>query len=228
MAVEPAPSRWEFPTSEGFDPHGDLVGIGADLEPGTLLNAYRHGIFPMPLGEAGAPMHWFSPVRRGVLPLAGLHVTRSLRRSVRDYEITVDAAFDEVLDACADERRDSGWIDEDIRAAYLALHRLGWVHSVEAWQGGRLAGGLYGVAIGGLFAGESMFFRERDASKVALVALVELMSDEYADQRVLDTQWQTPHLASLGVVEIPRAEYLARLEDALSVPIPEEFAETAH
>ncbi len=102
------------------------------------------------------------------------------------------------------------------------------MHSVEAWRGGRLAGGLYGVAIGGLFAGESMFFRERDASKVALVALVRLMSDEYADQRVLDTQWQTPHLASLGVVEIPRADYLARLEDALSVPMPEEFGETAH
>ena len=228
MAVEPAPSRWEFPASEGFDPHGDLVGIGADLEPGTLLNAYRRGIFPMPLGEAGSPMHWFSPVRRGVLPLAGLHVSRSLRRSIRGYEIRIDAAFEEVLDACADERRDGGWIDADIQAAYLALHRLGWVHSVEAWRGGRLAGGLYGVAIGGLFAGESMFFRERDASKVALMALVRLMSDEYADQRVLDTQWQTPHLASLGVVEIPRADYLARLEDALSVPMPEEFGETAH
>jgi leucyl/phenylalanyl-tRNA--protein transferase len=178
----------------------------------------------MPIGEQGEPMHWFSPVRRALLPLDGLRVSRSLRRSVRDFEIRVDTAFEEVIDGCADVTRDSGWIDAEIRAAYLRLHQLGWVHSVEAWRGGRLAGGLYGVAIGGLFAGESMFHRERDASKVALVALVDLLSDEHAATRVLDTQWQTPHLASLGVVETGRDDYLARLRAALSLPLPAAFA----
>ena len=140
--------------------------------------------------------------------MRGVHVSRSLRRSARDFEIRVDSAFEEVLDACADPRRDSGWIDADIRAAYLRLHELGWVHSVEAWRDGRLAGGLYGVAIGGLFAGESMFHRERDASKVALLGLCRLLDDQLADRRLVDVQWVTPHLASLGVVEIPRREYL--------------------
>ncbi|MET0839007.1 MAG: leucyl/phenylalanyl-tRNA--protein transferase, partial [Marmoricola sp.] len=115
-------------------------------------------------------------------------------------------------------------IDERIATAYAELHRLGWAHSVEAWQDGELAGGLYGLAIGGLFAGESMFTRVRDASKVALMALVRFLDDEYADQRLLDTQWQTPHLATLGVVEVPRREYLARLERALEVPLPPTFA----
>ena len=150
--------------------------------------------------------------------------SRSLRRSVRDFEIRVDTAFEEVVAGCADSARDSGWIDDDIRAAYLRLHQLGWVHSVEAWRNGRLAGGLYGVAIGGLFAGESMFHRERDASKVALVGLVDLLSDANAATRVLDTQWQTPHLESLGVVEISRGDYLRRLRAALPLPLPEVFA----
>jgi leucyl/phenylalanyl-tRNA---protein transferase len=224
VPVEPDPTPWSFP---GPDRHGvddDLVGLGADLEPGTLLSAYRAGIFPMPVGEPGDPMHWFSPVRRAVLPLDGLKVSRSLRRSVRDFEIRVDTAFEEVIDGCADVERESGWIDADIQAAYLRLHQLGWVHSVEAWRGGRLAGGLYGVAIGGLFAGESMFHRERDASKVALVGLVDLLSDEHAANRVLDTQWQTPHLESLGVVEISRSDYLTRLRTALTLPLPVAFA----
>ncbi|MFL6002331.1 MAG: leucyl/phenylalanyl-tRNA--protein transferase [Nocardioides sp.] len=223
MPVEPDPSRWSFP--DRHEAADDLVGIGADLEPGTLLSAYRSGIFPMPMGEPGAAMHWFSPVRRAVLPLDGMKVSRSLRRSVRDFEIRVDTAFEEVLDGCADSTRDSGWIDDDIRAAYVRLHRLGWVHSVEAWRSGRLAGGLYGVAIGGLFAGESMFHRERDASKVALVGLVDLLSDAHAATRLLDTQWQTPHLASLGVVEISRSDYLRRLGAALALPLPEAFAD---
>lgn len=209
---------WVFGDPRSFDRHDDLVAMGADLEPGTLLAAYRRGLFPMPSGEPGDPMYWFCPVRRGVLPLDGLRVTKSLRRSVRDYEIRVDTAFDEVVAACGDPDRDSGWIDTDIRAAYGRLHALGWAHSVEAWRDGRLAGGLYGVGIGGLFAGESMFHRERDASKVALVALVEAMRDRYADSRVLDVQWLTPHLASLGVVEIPRRDYLRRLSAAHDVP----------
>ncbi|HET8959880.1 leucyl/phenylalanyl-tRNA--protein transferase [Nocardioides sp.] len=224
MPVEPAPTRWSFPALDQDGPPDDLVGLGADLEAGTLLSAYRAGIFPMPVGVAGEPMHWFSPVRRAVLPLDGMRISRSLRRSVRDFEIRVDTAFEDVVDGCADLERDSGWIDADIRAAYLRLHELGWVHSVEAWRGGELAGGLYGVAIGGLFAGESMFHRERDASKVALAGLVDLLSDEHADARVLDTQWVTPHLASLGVVEIPRADYLARLRAALRLPLPAAFA----
>ncbi|WP_125037735.1 leucyl/phenylalanyl-tRNA--protein transferase [Nocardioides sp. LS1] len=224
VPVEPPPSAWSFGDPTSFDDLDDLVAIGADLAPGTLLAAYRRGLFPMPSGTPGDPMYWFSPVHRGVLPLDGLVVSRSLRRACRDHEIRVDTAFAEVLDACADPHRDSGWIDEDIRAAYTRLHDLGWAHSVEAWRDGRLVGGLYGVAIGGLFAGESMFHRERDASKVALVGLVERLRDRYADDRVLDVQWCTPHLATLGVIEVPRAAYLRRLPVALAVPAAEAFA----
>ena len=214
VPVEPSPSRWSFGNPADFDPLDDLVAIGADLAPGTLLAAYRRGLFPMPSGTPGDPTYWFCPVRRGVLPLHGLVASRSLRRSVRD------SAFAEVVDACADPGRDAGWIDEDIKSAYLRLHELGWAHSIEAWRDGRLAGGLYGVSIGGLFAGESMFHRVRDASKVALVGLVGLLRDEYAESRLLDVQWRTPHLASLGVVEVTRAGYLRRLRRALELPPP--------
>ncbi len=155
-----------------------------------------------------------------MLPLSGLRVTRSMRQSARHFEIRVDTAFAEVVAGCADPRRSGGWIDEAIVTSYTGLHRLGWAHSVEAWRDDALVGGLYGVAIGGLFAGESMFTRERDASKVALMGLVDLLCDEYADQRLLDTQWQTEHLARLGVVVVPRAEYLERLERALELPLP--------
>jgi leucyl/phenylalanyl-tRNA--protein transferase len=218
VPVEPPASPWSFGDPTAYDELDDLVAIGADLEPGTLLAAYRRGLFPMPSGDPGDPMYWFCPVRRGVLTLDGLVVSRSLRRSVRDFEIRVDSAFGEVVDACADPARDSGWIDAEIRAAYVRLHELGWAHSVEAWRDGRLAGGLYGVAIGGLFAGESMFHRQRDASKAALVGLVEGLRDERAADRIIDVQWSTPHLASLGVVELPRATYLRRLPAALAVP----------
>jgi leucyl/phenylalanyl-tRNA---protein transferase len=221
--IEPPPSRWTFGDPEGFDPLDDLVGIGADLAPGTLLAAYRRGLFPMPSGTPGDPMYWFCPVRRGVLPLDGLVVSKSLRRSCREFEIRVDTAFAEVTEACGDPSRPQGWIDRDIRAAYLRLHELGWAHSVEAWRDGRLAGGLYGVGIGGLFAGESMFHRERDASKVALVALVEGLRASYPTQRLLDVQWSTPHLASLGVVEISRQEYLQRLATAQLLSEPDIF-----
>lgn len=220
MPVEPPASRWTFGDPAGFDELDDLVAIGADLEPGTLLAAYRRGLFPMPSGTPRDPMYWFCPVRRGVLPLDGLRVSRSTRRSARDFEIRVDSAFAEVVAACADPSRPSGWIDGEIAAAYQRLHELSWAHSVEAWQDGRLAGGLYGVAIGGLFAGESMFHRVRDASKVALVALVDLLTDEHVEQRLLDVQWLTPHLASLGAVEVPRAAYLRALHRALRIPQP--------
>lgn len=221
---EPSPSRWSFGDPTGYDPLDDLVGIGADLEPGTLLAAYRRGLFPMPSGAPRDPMYWFSPVRRGVLPLDGLVVSRSLRRSLREFEIRVDTAFPEVVASCADPTRPAGWIDDEIRAAYQRLHDLGWAHSVETWREGRLVGGLYGVAIGGLFAGESMFHRERDASKVALVGLVERLRDRHAAVRLLDVQWTTPHLESLGVVEVSREAYLRRLGRALHAPLPAAFA----
>lgn len=219
MPIEPPPSSWRLvPPGDDAD---DLVGTGADLAPGTVLAAYRIGLFPMPVeGRLG----WWSPVRRGVLPLDGLRVTRSLRQSAKRYDVRVDTAFDEVIAACADPTRPSGWIDDDVVTAYTELHRLGWVHSVETWRDGELVGGLYGVAVGGLFAGESMFSRATDASKVALVALVDLLRDEHADERVLDTQWQTPHLASLGVVEVDRHDYLERLATALALPLPAAFA----
>jgi leucyl/phenylalanyl-tRNA--protein transferase len=218
--VEPPRSVWQFSDPRDADPEDDLVGIGADLTPGTLLAAYRRGLFPMPDGGVRPPMCWFSPVRRGVIPLDGLVVSRSLRRAVRSCEIRVDTSFAEVIRACGDPRRPQGWITRDIEEAYVELHRLGWAHSVEAWRDGRLVGGLYGVSIGGLFAGESMFHRERDASKVALVGLVSLLSDEHVDRRLLDVQWLTPHLATLGAIEIGRDDYLDRLAVALEVPAP--------
>lgn len=222
MPIEPPPTGWEFPDSL-HEIDDDVVGMGADLSPATLLSAYRHGLFPMP-GNPGMPMLWWSPDPRGILPLDRLKVSRSLRASVRRMEVRVDTAFDEVIHACADPSRDSGWIDEEIIDAYTELHELGWAHSVETWLEGRLVGGLYGLAIGGLFAGESMFHRVTDASKVALVGLVDLMRDEQADRRLLDVQWSTPHLASLGVVEVPRMKYLDLLHDALEVPLPQAFA----
>jgi leucyl/phenylalanyl-tRNA---protein transferase len=218
VPVEPPATPWVFPDPR--DAEDDLVGIGADLAPGTLLAAYRRGIFPMPEHGVRPPMHWFSPVDRGIVPLDGLRVSRSLRRSCRDHEIRVDTAFDEVVAACGDPRRDSGWITREIAEAYGELHRLGWAHSVEAWRGGELAGGLYGVAIGGLFAGESMFHRSRDASKVALVGLVSLLTADGVDGRLLDVQWATPHLTTLGAVEVPRWRYLELLDRALSLPPP--------
>lgn len=218
VPVEPPPSRWVLPDPR--DAGDDLVGIGADLEPGTLLAAYRAGIFPMPEQGTRPPMHWYSPVRRGIVPLDGLRISRSLRRSSRDFEIRVDTAFEAVLEGCAEPSRSGGWITSDIAAAYTDLHRMGWAHSVEAWRDGELAGGLYGVSIGGLFAGESMFHRERDASKVALVGLVSILTGDAVAGRLLDVQWVTPHLASLGAVDVSRAEYLHLLERALELPAP--------
>jgi leucyl/phenylalanyl-tRNA--protein transferase len=170
-------------------------------------------------------MGWYSPLDRAVLPLDGLRISRSLHKSIKRYQIRIDTAFGAVLDGCADRRRPSGWITADIRRVYWRLHRRGVVHSVEAWTpDGGLAGGLYGVSIGGLFAGESMFYRPgigRDASKAALVALVDLLRRAGTEGRLLDVQWQTPHLASLGAVELRREEYLQRLAMALPLPPPD-------
>ena len=218
VPTEPPPSLWILPDPATADEEG-VVGVGADLEPGTLLAAYRRGLFPMPLHRRG-PMAWWSPDPRGVLPLEELRVSRSLRRSCGRYEVRVDTAFAEVVEACASPRRPGGWINAEIRRAYGELHRLGWAHSVEAWDEEGLAGGLYGVATGGLFAGESMFHRRRDASKVALVALVELLRAAGDSGRLLDVQWTTGHLASLGAVDVPRTEYLDRLARAVELPLP--------
>ena len=220
VPTEPDPTPWVFPPPQHWDPDDDLVALGADLAPGTLLAAYRAGLFPMPTGHRRDPLGWFSPVRRGVLPLDGLRVSRSLRRSVRDVEIRVDTAFDDVVAECGRADRPDGWITPEFRTAYGLLHDLGWAHSVEAWCDGRLVGGLYGIAVGGLFAGESMFHHRRDASKVALVALVDLLGDELVSERLIDVQWCTPHLAALGADEIDRAAYLARLRALMDLPLP--------
>ena len=218
--VEPPPTQWGLPDPRLADDDG-LLGVGADLAPGTVLAAYRSGIFPMPVGRDG-PLGWWSPDPRGVLPLDGLRVSRSLRRSCQDYEIRVDTAFAEVMAACADPSRPGGWITPGFEAAYGELHALGWAHSIETWShDGELVGGLYGIASGGLFAGESMFHRRTDASKVALVGLVEMLTADGDPRRLLDVQWRTDHLESLGVVEIPRPEYLERLAAALPAPLPD-------
>jgi leucyl/phenylalanyl-tRNA--protein transferase len=222
MPMEPPPSVWEFPSVEAASPDG-IVAIGGDLEPGTLLHAYRSGIFPMPVHDGPRRLlAWWSPDPRAVVPLHGFHVSRSLRRSRRHFDVRVDSAFDEVVAGCADPARPGGWITPEIASAYGELHRLGWAHSVEAWMSGReLAGGVYGVGIGGFFAGESMFHRVTDASKVALAALVEGLRDEGAT--LFDVQWLTPHLRSLGAVEMPRERYLALLAEAVEYPLPAMF-----
>ena len=220
---EPEPSAYCFDTRAAV-PGEDLVGVGADLEPGTLLAAYRSGLFPMGLGRVGrGPIGWWSPDPRGILPLDGLRISRTLRRATARFEIRVDTVFAEVLAGCAEPSRSGRWITDGIADAYGRLHTSGWAHSVECWREGRLAGGLYGVAVGGLFAGESMFHRETDASKVALVALVEILRHDGDPRRLLDVQWRTDHLASLGVVEVPRRRYLDLLADALACSPPAGF-----
>jgi len=199
----------------------DVVAVGGDLEPGTILQAYRRGMFPMHLPDGH--LGWWSPIDRAVIPLHGLRVTRSLRQSTRRYLVSVDEDFDAVIRCCADVDRPNGWITDEIVDAYTELHRLGWAHSIEVWDRDReLVGGLYGVSIGGLFAGESMFHSTRDASKVALVHLVVVMNQ---GGKLLDVQWQTPHLESLGAVVIGRDEYLRRLPEALAARGPFEIGD---
>jgi leucyl/phenylalanyl-tRNA--protein transferase len=211
--TEPPPSRWAMPTNAPID-ESDIVALGADLEPGTLLAAYRQGLFPMPYDKRR--IAWFSPARRGIIPLDGLRVSRSLRRSTHRFDIRMDTRFRAVMEACADPGRKGGWINRDFVDAYARLHELGWAHSVETYdESGRLVGGLYGVRIERLFAGESMFHRATDASKVALVALVDWLRDAGAE--LLDVQWTTPHLESLGAIDISRDEYLTRLASAVAV-----------
>jgi leucyl/phenylalanyl-tRNA--protein transferase len=194
-------------------PESDLVTIGGDLLPSTLIHAYRRGIFPMEVTGLPGVVGWWSPDPRGILPLDSLRVTRSMRQSARRFDIRVDTCFADVIRACADPAREDGWITADFITAYERLHELGWAHSVEVFdRNGVLAGGLYGVRIEGVFAGESMFHHKRDASKVALMALVDLMRT--SGMTLLDVQWCTEHLASLGAIAIPREDYLVRLADA--------------
>lgn len=216
--VEPASTEWALgqlrPTVDE-----DLVAAGADLEPGTLLAAYRAGLFPMGLGDDGArPLGWWSPEPRGVLVPRDFRERRSLKKARAKFEIRVDTAFVDVMRKCADPDREGRWITDEIVAAYAELHRLGWAHSVESWVDDVLVGGLYGVAIGGLFAGESMFHTERDASKVALAALVDIVHADADQRRIIDVQWATEHLERLGVVQWPRVDYLAALGNALQAP----------
>ena len=217
------PSRWQFPDPNTAAPDG-LVGLGADLEPSTLIAAYRHGLFPMPAGDAmpDEDIAWWSPDPRGILELDDLHVSRSLARSCRRMPVTVDRAFGEVIGACATLPRPGGWISPAIVAAYEELHRLGWAHSVEVWSdrtdaNPRLVGGVYGVQIQGFFAGESMFRLANDASKVALVGLVAAL--RRAGVVLFDVQWETEHLATLGVGSITRSDYLARLAHATTLEV---------
>jgi leucyl/phenylalanyl-tRNA---protein transferase len=183
------------------------------IDPEVLLEGYRLGVFPMAMedGEIG----WFSPDPRAILPLEEFHVPHTLQRIMRKktFEIRVDASFTEVMQRCA--HRDETWINAEIIESYTRLHRLGHAHSVEAWQDGQLAGGLYGVSIGAAFFGESMFHHVRDASKIALLALVERLRERRFT--LLDTQWVTPHLIQFGAMEIPRAKYLHLLSSAVNL-----------
>jgi len=192
-----------------------LIVAQTSLDPSLLVRAYREGIFPMALehGEIG----WFSPDPRGILPLDGFHVPSRLARVVRQgrFQIAIDRDFGRVMRECAADREEGTWISGDIVEAYGALHRLGLAHSVEAWLDGDLVGGLYGVHLGGAFFGESMFHRVTDASKVALVALVDRLTRH--GFRLLDVQWTTPHLERFGAISVSRREYLRRLRQALTM-----------
>jgi leucyl/phenylalanyl-tRNA--protein transferase len=194
-----------------------LVAVGGDLRPQRLLQAYRHGIFPW--YSPGDPVLWWSPDPRAIFELDGLHISRRLRRTIRSgrFRLTVNRAFGAVIRGCADRPGEGTWITDEMIPAYEALHRLGHAHSVEAWWGDELAGGIYGVTVGGLFAGESMFTRRRDASKVALVYLVDRLRER--GFQLFDIQFVTEHTTRLGAIEIPRAEYLERLKKALACPV---------
>lgn len=201
-------SQFDFSTVPMGD--DDLLAIGADLEPSTLINAYSHGLFPMPISVT--KIAWWSPVTRGIIPLDGLHVSRSLQKHLKRFTIQVDSCFAQVMKACGDPKRPHGWINLEFIRAYSHLHAMGWAHSVEVFFDDELVGGVYGVRVGKLFAGESMFHTHTDASKAGLVALVALL--DAAGITLFDVQWTTRHLASLGAIDIPRTEYLALLARA--------------
>jgi leucyl/phenylalanyl-tRNA--protein transferase len=209
---------WVWPEPEDGD---GLVGFGADLLPATLVDAYRNGVFPWP--HEGVALPWFSPDPRGVLLPGGMHVSRSLRRTLRrcGWTTTVDTATAAVIAACAEDRVEGTWITTAMQQAYLRLHALGWVHSVEVWEGSELVGGLYGVQVGAVVTGESMFHRRSDASKVAMLDLLDRLAE--AGGLLLDVQLLTDHLATLGAVALPRERFLALLgahgDDDVRLPL---------
>ncbi len=219
MPIEPPLPRWALPEPAdlaGLPAGQEFVAVGADLSPGMLLAGYRSGLFAMP--ERGVP-GWWCPDPRGILLPGGVHVSRSLRRALGRYEVSVDSAFDAVLAQCADPGRPHGWISTDYQQSYRVLHDLGWAHSVEVWaDDGTLAGGLFGVELGGLFAAESKFHARTDASKVAVVALAALLGADADTRRIIDVQWCTEHLATLGAGTVPRELYLRALPAALGCP----------
>ena len=209
-------SVWDFPTPEQM-PKDDLVTLGADLKPETLIDSYKHGIFPMHLQiENKREIGWWSHQQRGILPLDKINISSSLKKSMKKYFVTFDQDFDAVIEGCGDDKRPKGWINKDIKIAYKKLFDLGYVHSVEVWnKKDELVGGLYGVEVNGLFAGESMFHKETDASKTAMVYLVNQLK-EAGGERIFDVQWQTPHLKSMGVIKISRAKYISLLPEVMN------------
>ena len=212
--IEPRPAREDLPDPRGAE--GEVVAVSRTLSPGLVLQAYRKGIFPWPVRDQLVP--WVSPDPRCHFPLAKAGSwPRSVRRDLaRGFRASVDLAFEEVMDACGKERHEGTWITKDLRKTYLELHQTGWAHSVEVWSSqGKLAGGLYGVAVGGLFAGESMFHRETGASKVAFALTADRLRER--GFALFDVQVRTDHLASLGCVEVPRLEYLELLRPALAL-----------
>jgi leucyl/phenylalanyl-tRNA--protein transferase len=214
------PPSKHFPPAEDADPEG-LVGFGGELSPAWLLDAYRHGIFPWPITDFEAPLAWWSPDPRAVIEFDRFHVSRRLRRTCRSakFEVTRDADFAGVIQGCAmaPSRLNQTWLTPEMIEAYTRLHKLGYAHSVEVWFQQELAGGVYGVAIGGLFSAESKFYRVRDASKVALVHMVEHL--RVRGYTLLDIQQLTPHTARFGAGGIPRAEYLRRLSGTIDLPV---------
>ncbi|MGE5594889.1 MAG: leucyl/phenylalanyl-tRNA--protein transferase [Hyphomicrobiales bacterium] len=207
------PCAYRFPDPQRL--RSDLAGEGADFEPSTIVEAYRSAAFPWP--HPDEEYLWFSPDPRAIIEPGGLHVSRRLARTIRGgrFRATVDAAFPEVIRACAEPRGDDNgtWISPALRDAYIRLHELGWAHSIEVWCGDELAGGLYGVGVGAMFGAESMFHRVTDASKVAMVAMMG--HAERLGLHFIDIQVITPHTARMGAIEIPRREYVARLARAL-------------
>ena len=206
------PNQWDFRDPAKHCKSNGLLAVGADLEPSTLVAAYRAGVFPWP-GDDG-PLPWFSPNPRGILPLDHFRCSRTLRQRLQrsGWEASVDQDFEGVITACAMRvTGESTWINDDMRAAYLQLHALGWAHSIEIWDGSRLVGGCYGLLLGGVYTGESMFHRETDASKIALLELVVRLHE--AGGSLIDVQMVTDHLASLGAISIHRSLFLELLHE---------------
>ena len=216
-----APDDLDLVAVSAIDLHGNILVptkpdspvkmsfYGSSYDPEVLLTAYRRGLFPMPLEIDGDPVAigWWSPATRAVFDPDNIRITRSLQQSLKKYRVTFDTAFEQVVRSCGDPSRPQGWINEDIVRAYVNMHELGHAHSVEVWdKKDRLVGGLYGVEFGGVFAGESMFHTSRDASKVALVHLANRLNDGAG--RIIDTQWMTDHLRSLGARELSRTDYI--------------------